>query len=56
MNDWNYPNIASEPWGSEKQYGVFKFPAQSLIVKKYYEKSTIYECVEKLSIIIGCNI
>ena len=25
-------------------------------VKKYYEISTIYECVEKLSMIIGCDI
>ena len=24
--------------------------------KKYYEISTLYECVEKLSMIIGCNI
>ena len=24
--------------------------------EKYYEMSTIYECVEKLSMIIGCNI
>ena len=24
--------------------------------KKYYEILTLYECVEKLSMIIGCNI
>ena len=26
------------------------------LIKKYHEISTLYECVEKLSMIIGCNI
>ena len=35
---------------------VFKRNCQFIKVKKkYYEISTIYECVEKLSMIIGCN-
>ena len=39
--------------------GINVFKSNSLSYKKnekYYEMSTIYECVEKLSMIIGCNI
>ena len=38
--------------------GIHGFKSNSQIMKnkKYYEISTIYECVEKLSMTIGCNI
>ena len=36
--------------------GINVFKSNYQIIKKYYQISTIYECVEKLSMIIGCNI
>ena len=35
---------------------VFKSNYQVIKIKTYYKISTIYECVEKLSMIFGCNI
>ena len=40
----------------ETGINVFKINYQIIKNKKYYEISIIYECVEKLSMIIGCNI
>ena len=40
----------------ETGINVFKSNFQILKIKKYYEILTIYECVEKSSMIIGCNI
>ena len=40
----------------ETGINVFKSNYQIIKNKKYYEISTIHECVEKLSIIIGRNI
>ena len=37
------------------EIGINVFKSNFQIIKiKYYEISTIYECVEKLSMIIGC--
>ena len=39
----------------ETEINVFKSNFQIIKNEKYYEISTIYECVGKLSMIIGCN-
>ena len=40
----------------ETGINVFKSNSQIIENTKYYEISTIYECVEKLSMTIACNI